>query len=118
MTRTSREKPTTIADMLFYLPDALRRRELEQFRIEFESKHGPTDLTKRYTSTWPEEHQNWLLENHPKQWFDGVPEFAKAYLRQKMQWAAIAGQLDDMPDELVQLYVSKQMRLNREQSGR
>lgn len=104
--------------MLFHLSDPARRRELEEFRIKFESVHGATDLTKRYTSTWPEEQQDWLVENHPKQWFDGLPEFAKAYLRQKIQWAAQDGRLDDMPDEFIQLYVNRQMRLGHESRER
>jgi hypothetical protein len=100
--------------MLFPLPDPVKRRELEEFRIQFEREHGPTDLTKRYTSTWPDAQQDWLVEYDAKRWFDGLPEFAKAYLRQKMQIAAQDGRLDNMPDSLLRIFVAKQMKLGHE----
>jgi hypothetical protein len=110
--------PQTLAEMLIYLPDAAKRRELEKFRIDFEQTHGSTDLTKRYTSTWPEAQQNWLLKHDIKRWFDGLPPFVKAYLRGKMQLAARDGSLDDMPDNMLRLFVSGQMLLDDEVRGR
>ncbi len=107
-----------MAEMLFYLSDPARRRELEEYRIKFEAEHGPTDLTKLYTSMWPEVQQDWLLQNHPQQWFTGLPEFAKAYVRQKMQFAAEAGKLDDMPSRLIELFISRQMHLGTDARGR
>ena len=59
-------QPRTLAEMLLYLPDPARRVELEKYRIEYEALFGETDLTKRYTSTWPEEQQDWLMKHDMK----------------------------------------------------
>lgn len=110
-------EPETLAEMLFYLSDPSKRRELESFRIKFEAVHGPTDLTKRYTSTWPTQQQTWLIDRDVRRYFDGLPSFVKAYLRGKMQLAAQSGQLDDMPDNLLTLFVSGRMKLDHEVRG-
>jgi hypothetical protein len=107
------KKPETLAEIFFYLSDPAKRRELEEFRKEYEAVNGPTDLTKRFTSTWPEPQQDWLLEHDSKRWFDGLPPFAQAYLRGKVQITAREGRLDDLDDELVRLYVSGQMKSGR-----
>lgn len=116
--RTHPEQPETLAETLFYLSDPAKRKELEEYRIEFEAVNGPTNLTRRYTSTWPVEQQEWLIKNHVERYFDGLPLFAKAYLRGKMQMAAQDGKLDDMPDALLRLYVSGGMNLERKARGR
>jgi hypothetical protein len=106
--------PQTLADLLFPQCAASKRGELEEFRLEFEAIHGPTDLTKRYTSIWPTEQRHWLIKNDLKRFFDGLPPFAKAYLKGKMQLAARQGMLDEMPDRMLQLFVSGQMQLDHE----
>ena len=108
----SQPTPGTLAELVFYLPDAARRRQLEAFRIKYEALNGPTDLTKRYTSTWPQAHRDWLIQNDPKRYFDGLPPFAKAFLKGKMEIAARDGNLDDMPDAFLRLFVSGQMELD------
>ena len=105
------DAPETVAELLFYLSNPKTRQELEEFRIEYEALNGPTDLTKHYTSTWPQARQDWLFENYTKLWFDGLPPFAKAYLRGKMELAARDGKLDDLSDKLLQLYVAGDMKL-------
>jgi hypothetical protein len=117
--RTSR-RPKTIAGLLFPLPLSSPKivAQLEQFRIEYEAEYGETDLTKRYTSLWPSDHQDWLLTNHPKKYFDGLPPFAKAYLKGKMELAAADGQLDDMPDSYLALFLKGQMQLPEEARDR
>jgi hypothetical protein len=70
-------QPETLAETLFYLSDPSRRQELERFRVKYEKLNGSTDLTKRYTSTWPKAEQDWIFEHHTKEWFDGLPRFAK-----------------------------------------
>src|SRR6516162_8236641 len=99
------EEPTTLAELLLYRsPNPETRQRLEKFRIDFEAQRGPTDLTKRYTSTWPIAQQNWLIQHDAKRWFDGLPPFGKAYLRGVMEMEAREGKLDDMPDDLLRLY--------------
>ena len=111
LSRRRSRKAATLAEMLVYYADPASRRELEEYRKEYEATHGPTDLTKRYTSTWPGAQQDWLLEHEPKRWFDGLPPFAKAYLKSKMEAAARDGALDDMSDELLRLYIRREMNI-------
>jgi hypothetical protein len=101
----------TLGDMLFPLSDPAARRQLEEFRLQYEAEHGPTDLTKRYTSTWPAEQRDWLARQEPKQFFDGLPPFAKAFVKAKMQGAAECGMLDDMPDQYLKLFLHGEMQL-------
>lgn len=108
------EPAATIAEMLIYLPDAEQRRQLEEYRVEFEAVHGRTDVTKRYTSTWPQALQDSLIKQDARRYFDGLPPFVKAYLRGKMDIAASKGKLDDMPEELLRLYASHGMILDHE----
>lgn len=110
------KKPTTLAESLFYLPDPGNRQALEQYRIEYEAVHGPTDLTKRYTSTWPQEQQDWMMTHELKRYFDGLPPFVKAFVKSKMQSAASEGRLDDMPDDVLSLFISGNMCLDCEES--
>lgn len=106
------ETPTTLAETVFYLPLSELREELERFRVDYEELHGHTDLTLRYTSTWPEAQQEWLIEHDARRYFDGLPPFAKAYLRGKMELAAQSGNLDDMPEYLMRLYIAGMMAID------
>jgi hypothetical protein len=116
--RDGTDQPQTLAEMiLYYSPNPNTRRLLEEYRIKFEAVHGPTDLTKRYTSTWPRAQQNWLIKHDVKRWFDGLPPFGKAYLRGIMEIEAGKGKLDDMPDDLVRLFIQREMKLDHEQRG-
>lgn len=112
------ESPETLAEVFFYVSDPVKRREIEKYRIDFEAVHGPTDLTKRYTSMWPDAQRDWLVKHDIKRYFDGLPPFAKAYLKRKMQLVARDGRLDNMPDDMLRLFVSGQMRLDHESHSR
>ncbi len=100
------ETPQTIAELVYYLPTREYRVALEEFRQEYELQAGATDITKRYTSTLPQRHQEWLIKNHPQIYFDGLPEFAQAYLKSKIQSLARNGRLDAAPDHYLQVFVS------------
>jgi hypothetical protein len=115
---TSAREPETLTELLFRMPTRALRKQLEEYRVKYEEIHGPTDLTKRYTSTWPIEQQAWLVQNDLKRYFDGLPSFAKAYLKGKMHMAARDGSLDDMPDNYLRLFVAGQMRLDTESPQR
>jgi hypothetical protein len=84
---------TTLTDHLYYMPEGNERVALDQHRREYEAAHGPTDLTKYYTSMWPADAQQWLFTNDPARWMNGLPEFAQDYWRQKILSSAQAGQL-------------------------
>jgi hypothetical protein len=112
-----RPKPETLAEMLFYLSDPAKRKQLEEYRIEFEARFGPTDLTLRYTSTWPEEEQDWLIEHDTQRFFDGLPPFAKAFLKGKVEIALRKGNGDSMPDNFLRLYIAGGMKLDLEVRG-
>jgi hypothetical protein len=99
----------TLADFLFPLSNRKVRKELEEFRIAYEETHGPTDLTKRYTSVWPTADQEWLTANEPKRYFDGLPPFAQAYIKANMEAAAEVGKLDDMPSCYLKVFVGGHM---------
>ena len=99
----------TLSGIVVRFDDPELQAELETFLTKYERLHGPVDLTKRYTSTLPTEQQIWLRQHYPQRYFDGLPEFFKAFLRTKMRAAQQTGKLDDMPDEYVALYLSGQM---------
>jgi hypothetical protein len=105
----------TLASLVFPLntsPDIIH--DVEEFRIKYEATHGETDLTKRYTSTWPVEEQQWLLENHPQRYWEGLPPFAKAFLKDTAARAHKCGRLDDLPDVFIKLYFSGKMVLDQD----
>jgi hypothetical protein len=104
-----RQDQKTLAELFCRFPDPHARRELEEFRIKFEAEFGETDITKRYTTTLPKSDQDWLIEHHPKRYWDGLPPFVQAFLRTKVVAAHQTGKLDDMPNEILRLYVSGQM---------
>src|SRR5665213_1319367 len=85
------------------------RSELEVFRVAYEARHGETDLTKRYTSTWATVEQEWLMTHEPKRYFDGLPPFVQAFIREKMKLATRNGKLDDMPTEYLKLFMAGKM---------
>jgi hypothetical protein len=91
------------------MPTRELRVELENFRVAYEQQNGRTDLTRNYTSLWPKEKREWLFKNDPKSYFDGLPPFVKAYMVHKMKEAAGVGNLDDMPETYLMLYVTQQM---------
>lgn len=103
--------PEGLCDVLIWMSDRRKRKDLEAFRIEYEKEHGPTDLTKRYTSLFPSEQQTWLWEHHTKRYWDGLPPFLQAYLRRNMEAAHRDGKLDDMPAGLLRLYLQKEMNI-------
>jgi hypothetical protein len=105
--------PRTMASMFlrFRKPDL--NRQLEEFRVGYEELHGPTDLTKRSTSLLPISQQHWLLQNHPKRYFDGLPPFVQAFFFDKMSIAHKEGRLDDMPGPFIQLYLCGEMDMDR-----
>lgn len=112
-------KPTqTLSQFLFPVIGESRINAIEQYRIAYEKIHGPTDLTKRYTSLWPDEQMEWLAEHEPKRYFDGLPPFVKALLKEKIQVAADTGKLDDIPEPFFQLFLRGQMSLDSESRGR
>lgn len=93
---TATNECSSLSDLLFYLPTPELRAELEEFRLKYEAKHGPTDMTKSYTSRWPAEQQAWML-NHDKHtreaWLRGVPDFAREFCRLRVNAAATSGAL-------------------------
>jgi hypothetical protein len=101
----------TLAEMLFRFKGEHARRELESFRIEYEAEFGETDLTRRYTSTWSADEQDWLLKHHPERYWAGLPPFVQAFLKNKMMVAHKQGILDDMPASYLRLYLTDKMNL-------
>lgn len=105
--------PTTLAEMVYpLLTEAAHVQELEAFRIAWERRTGrETDLTRNYTSLWPLAEQNWMLDHEPRRYFDGLPEFARAFIKAKCQAAARAGRLDDLGHRFLGLFVRGEMKV-------
>lgn len=108
------DQPETLAEFFFRLSDPKLRKELESFRAEYEAEWGEAELATRYTSQLPKHTQEWLLTHFPERYFKGLPPFAKAYLKGKMELAAADGKLDDMPNRMLRLFVQGQMQLDDE----
>src|SRR6516164_10667152 len=106
-----RQDQKTLAELFCRFPDPCARRELEEFRIKFEAEFGETDITRHYTTTLRKEDQEWLIEHHPKRYWDGLPPFVQEFIRTKVVAAHQVGKLDDMPNEILRLYLSGQMTL-------
>ena len=109
--------PTSISNCLFHTDDEETQAELEEFRISYERRHGQTDLTRRYTSTWPENERLWLAKMHPAEYFNGLPPFVKAFLKQKMENSLQQGTGDNLPNSMIKLYMSGKMELDHEDRG-
>jgi len=112
------QSPSTIAELFLKLDDPGKRRELEEYRIAYENRFGKTDMMKYYTCMRPREECNWLIEHDPQRYFDGLPPFLKAYFKGKVEIAARNGQLDDMPDGIIRLFLRGEMRLGKDDNGR
>lgn len=111
------KKPGSISDCLFYVDDVDTQEELEKYRKIYETAYGTTDLTKRYTSVWPDEQQEWLADNDPRAYFDGLPPFVKAFLKKEIKDSIGVGEGDLLPGFLVKLYMSGNMVLDHERDG-
>jgi hypothetical protein len=99
----------TLAEIVIPVRNPTLRRDLEEFRIKYEAEFGETDLTKRYTSTLSAKEQDWLIANHTKRYWDGLPPFVQAFFKEKMHAARSDGKLDDMPANMLRLYLTRQM---------
>jgi hypothetical protein len=58
----------------------------------------------------------WLLKNEPERYWEGLPKFFQAFLRSQLRDASETGDLDDMPDGLIELYTSGKMQIKGERS--
>lgn len=112
-------RPKTVSISMFLAPhvgaDLLP--DLEAARLTWERIHGPTDITKYYTSRWPLEAQRQLYDLDFHAYFYGRPPYFQDMIRQRMKSAATRGSIDNMPDEYIRLYCFNGMR-NRGDSPR
>ena len=99
-----RYKRTSISQLLVPWADDDLLQQLEQSRIAWEKRNGPTDLTRRYTSMWPRNDRDALAAINPQAFFDGLPQFFQQLLRTSARQAARNGSLDDLPDTIIRLY--------------
>ena len=73
----------TIADVYFCVPTHDLKQELEEYRREFDNKHGPTNGNKKYTSQLPIAVQQELIKTNLEAYFVGLPLFARNFLLKK-----------------------------------
>jgi hypothetical protein len=117
VTKPSQHKRSISAVLIpWALPNDIA--SIERYRVSWERTHGPTDLTKYYTSRWPERDIAVLYDSDFKAFFDGLPPFFQSWIRDKMDRSAAAGALDNMPDEYIRLYFANRMRGTGEDSCR
>lgn len=96
------------------MPTESLRKQLEDYRVEWERVHRrKVDLTKHYVSMWPAPARDWLIVNDTQRYFDGLPEFAQDFIREKMKAAAKEGRLDNMHELYLNLYVAGGMDKQR-----
>lgn len=107
----------TFTDIVFHSENRSLIDKLESHRIEFEKIHGPTDLTKHYTSMLPDEAEEWLLQNDPHRWYDGLPPFVQSYIDLHMRRMAGGGQLDAMSNSLIKIYFSRKSNGRSDRDG-
>ncbi len=93
-------------------------RSLEDFRIKYEAEFGETDITKRYTTMLPIREQTWLLKNHPKRYWEGMPPFLQAWIKRNIDYKVQTGTLDEVPVSLIQLYMRDQLIVGRKDQER
>lgn len=107
--KSNKAATCTVAETLFYLADPAKRIELENFRVAYESHYGPTDLTRRYTSTWPKKDQEMLRKADIRLYFSGFPPFAKEFLVRALNSRLKTGKLDDTPDDILEFFLTGEM---------
>ena len=100
----SHRRIVRLVDIVYSSETVPLRENLEAYRIQYEAAHGPTDLTRHYTSMLAPEAQDWLINNEPERWMDGLPPFIKSYLTQQLENYAKTGELDTLLDKYVRLY--------------
>lgn len=86
---------------------------LEEYRVVWERRNGPTDLTRYYTSRWPKLDQAKLYKASPAQYYHGLPPFVRDFILRGMEQAAREGSLDRFPDEYIELFCSGEMKKGR-----
>jgi hypothetical protein len=94
--------PSSISCLLFPGLTAETYADMEVHRTRWERKHGPTDLTRYYTSRWPAAEADQLCEINPKEYFLGLPPFVQDYLREKSRsLQSWANERNDFPARVI-----------------
>jgi hypothetical protein len=85
-------------------------RRLHNYRLQYESINGPTGKGS-FTSQLPASQQKQLYEKDPENYLAGLPAFAKAFYEEDTRDHARQGDLDDLPETFVNLFVRNRGRL-------
>ncbi len=94
-----------LTDLLYPCKKPDVRQEIHQFRKEWESAHGPTDLSRNYTSMWPEDKRGWLSNTNLDMYYRGLPPFAQAWIYRKIEKNIAKGSGDSIPDDWLELFI-------------
>jgi len=109
----------TLANLLHPMPTSDLRQEQEAYRVEWERRHNRrVDITKYYVSMWPMDMQEWMIAHEPQRYWDGLPEFAQDFIREKVELAARSGRLDRQAPIFIELYTSGYMSKRGPSHGR
>lgn len=109
MAKHTPRKPT-ISELLVPWADDDQLADLETYRIQWEQRHGPVDLTRYYTSRWPSREQDTLYRIDFKAYFEALPTFVQDMIRDRVRTAAREGRGDDLADEYIRLYFHNHMK--------
>lgn len=98
-----------LSDLVFCPRNPAKRKALDEYRAKYEAEHGPTDLTRRYTTMWPDIEQNWLMKHYPDRYIEGLPPFAHSFMMKTLESSAKEGRLEEWPEKFVAYYIRKRM---------
>lgn len=105
----------SLTEFLFPLDDPDVSADLEQFRVDYERRFGPTDVGRIYTSMLPKERREWLFEHFPEHYWNGLPPYAQAFLIRRIKSAASDGKLDLVSDSFLSLYSQGKLRVRSDE---
>lgn len=109
MRRRGRNFIGSYVDLFIHFDLPKQQQDVEQFCAQYESEHGPTDLSRFYTCWLPVEKQDWLITHQPHRFFEGLPPFLQAYIEACMEQMAEQGHLDTMEMSLLDFFVRRKM---------
>lgn len=109
-----RDKKRTLTDLIVSMPTDELQTEVDAFRASWEAQHGHrVDLTRRYTCQLPKAERDWLFQEHPDRYVEGLPPFFRDFLDHKLQQFAKRGQLDEAPEAYMKLFIKGTLSSSR-----
>ena len=77
---------------------------LETYRLRWEDVNGPTDLTKYYSSRWPQPEQVALIRTDFRAYVSALPPFLVDWIDRDLRAALEAGPSAEIADKFIRLF--------------